>query len=61
MPKKPKVRVSFTYASCTLLVNQPMTCPLCQASVEPNVTHHCSSATAQPVKVLQRLARKVSR
>lgn len=63
MPRKPKstARVTVTYASCTLLVSEPMVCPLCRSKVAAGEMHQCSSATVQPATVIGRLMGKESK
>lgn len=55
MPLMTKVQ----YAECTIITNQRGSrCPLCQALIQPNVTHTCSRKNT-PVK--PRRARKAAK
>lgn len=36
------MKLKFSYAECTILSSSRSKCPLCQARIEPNVTHTCS-------------------
>ena len=51
------MKLKFSYAECTILSSVRSKCPLCQATIQPNVTHTCSRKNA-PARRRRRKAAK---
>jgi hypothetical protein len=52
------MKLKFSYAECTIVSSARTMCPLCQARIEPNVTHSCSREN-KPAR--RRRARKAAK
>lgn len=51
------MKLKFSYAECTIVSSGRTSCPLCQATIQPNVKHTCSRR-AEPVRRRRRKAAK---